>query len=129
MILPEIAAAYGRAEETIAWWRARYPWPERTGKRGRWDEYDPAEVAAAVRKILALAEEDADPDELLDMKAAAAEAGISYATVRADVSKGRWPQPDDEGHGVRRWKRSAVRAEMASRRPNRRRRAARKEEE
>lgn len=123
MILPEIADAYERPTATIAWWRVRYEWPAPTGKRGRWDEYDAGEVAAAVRAILALGDEDADPDELLDMKAAAAEAGISYATVRADVSKERWPLPDHEEFGAKRWKRSTVRAEMASRRPNRRRRA------
>lgn len=50
------------------------------------------------------------------MKAAAAEAGISYGTLRGYASRGQWPAPDDEGHKVKRWKRSTVRAHMASRR-------------
>jgi hypothetical protein len=124
LILPEIAAKYGRPERTIGWWRFRYDWPEPTGTRGRWDEYDPAQVDAAIRAILALGDDDADPDELLDAKAAAAEAGISWGTVRSDISRNRWPAPDEDKYGVRRWKRSTVRAEMACRRPNRRRRAA-----
>lgn len=122
-ILPEIAERYGRPPKTVSWWRWRYDWPEPTGKRGRWDEYDPDEVDRAISVILSEPAEAADPDELLDAKAAAAEAGIAYGTVRADISRGdRWPAPDDYRFGVKRWKRSTVREHMASRRPNRRRR-------
>lgn len=35
---------------------------------------------------------------------------------RGDVSRGQRPGPDDEAHKVKRWKRSTVRAHMASRR-------------
>lgn len=122
VILPEIAKRYGRALKTVTWWRWRYEWPEPTGKRGRWDEYDPDQVDQAVALILREPAEEADPDELLDAKGAAAEAGIAYGTVRADISRERWPAPDADEFGVKRWKRRTVRDEMASRRPNRRRR-------
>ena len=51
---------------------------------------------------------------------AAAEAGISYGTLRGYLSRGDWPGPDDQQHGVKRWKRSTVQAQVASRRPYRR---------
>ncbi len=121
VILPEIARQYGRSLKTVSWWRWRYQWPQPTGKRGRWDEYDPDDVGRAVALILRESAEGADPDELLDAKGAAAEAGISYATVRADISRGRWPAPDEEKFGVKRWRRGTVRDHMASRRPSKRR--------
>jgi transposase len=119
--VPEIAERYGRSERTIEHWQQNYGWPAPVGKRGRMLAYDQGEVDAAVRAILALGDQDADPDELLDTKAAAAEAGLSYGTVRAYISRGEWPAPDDETWG-RRWKRSTVRAEMARRKPDARRR-------
>lgn len=124
--LPEIAEAYGRSERVIAWWRWRYDWPEpvrRRSRRDECDEYDAAEVDAAIRAILAIGGADADPGELLDARQAAAEAGVSYGTVRAYISKGQWPEPDEYRNGGRRWRRSTVRDEMASRKPDRRRRA------
>jgi uncharacterized protein YjcR len=123
MILPEIAAAYGRKEATIRWWRTTYDWPAPTGKRGRWDEYDPDAVAAAVRAILSIPANDGDPAELLDVVQAAAEAGIKPATIRGYISRGHWPAPDDEDHGVKRWRRDTVRAEMTARKPNKQRRS------
>lgn len=120
--VPEIAVRYERSERTIEHWQQNYDWPAPSGKRGRLLTYDQGEVDAAVRAILALGDPDADPDELLDAKAAAAEAGLAYGTVRAYISKEDWPAPDDETAG-RRWKRSTVRAAMAARRPHPRRRA------
>lgn len=124
LTIAEIAAKYGRAVRTIEQWRQAYDWPAPAGARpgtgGRPAlEYDPDAVAAAVRAILALAGDGADPDELLTAREAAEEAGLSYGTVRADISRGRWPEADRPG----RWKRSTVRAAMAARRPHRARRA------
>lgn len=118
LAIPEIAERYGRSVKTVRSWIASGGWPEKAGKRGRLDEYDAAEVEAAVRRILGrdIPDDGADTGELLDMKAAAAEAGISYGTLRGYVSRGQWPAPDDEGHGVKRWRRSTVREHMASRR-------------
>lgn len=99
--------------------------PQPTGKRGRWHEYDPDAVNAAVRAILALpAEDDADPAELLDTRQAAAEAGVAWATLRSYISRGvkYWPAPDSEDNGVKRWRQNTVGAAMAAKRPNKRRR-------
>jgi hypothetical protein len=59
--LPEIARAYNRPESVIRWWRWPYEWPEPTGRDGHSDLYDSAAVDQAVRKILAIPSEDADP--------------------------------------------------------------------
>lgn len=121
--VPEIALRYRRSERTIEHWIQNYPWPAPLGKRGKLYVYGQAETGAAVRAILAVSNSDADPDELLDAKAAAAEAGLAYGTVRAYISRGgdEWPAPDDPV--LRRWKRSTVRAAMASKRPHVKRRA------
>jgi hypothetical protein len=121
LTVPEIARKYGRPEKTVRWWMFRYEWPAPVRKLGGRDLYDEADVDRAVREILRLGDVDADMGELLDAKGAAAEAGISWGTVRADVSRGRWPEPDDVRDGVKLWKRSTVRAEVASRRPSSRR--------
>lgn len=128
LTLPDVARKYGRPLATVRQWRYSYDWPEPRGTRGKWQEFDEDAVDQAVRAILALpdAGDGADPGELLGMKRAAAEAGISYGTLRSYVSRspGRyWPLPDDEKDGVKRWKRSTVRAYMAARRPRASRRA------
>lgn len=124
LTLADIAARYDRPRRTIEYWRRNYDWPEPAGKRGRWDTYDPDEVDQAVRAILALSPGGGDPDELLDIKQAAEEAGITPATIRSYLSRepGRyWPAPDAICNGTRVWKRSTVRAHMAARRPNKNR--------
>lgn len=123
----DIARKYDRPQRTIEYWRWRYPWPEPTGRSGRWNTYDPEAVDRAIRAILALPGEDqADPDELLDIRKAAAEAGITPGTLRSYISRGYWPDPDNcpAEDGVRLWKRSTVRARRKSARPSRRRQAA-----
>jgi hypothetical protein len=122
LTVPEIAEKYGRHEKTIRWWMYMYDWPEPARKLGRRDFYDAGAVYRAVRGILGLpAEDGADPDELLDTRGAAEEAGISWGTLRAYIHRDQWPGPDDVRDGVRLWKRSTVRDKMASRRPSSRR--------
>src|ERR1039457_2065952 len=125
LIAPEVAARYGRPLTTIQTeWMPDPAWPAAIGKRGRWNEYDAAEVAAAVQAITGRPQlPEGDPDELLDIGQAAAHAGISPSTIRADLSRGRWPAPDDGKHGVKRWKRSTVTTVMEGRRQYRRRSA------
>ncbi len=118
--VPEIALRLGRSERTVEQWIQAYDWPAPLGRRGRLYVYETGAVDAVVRAVLALGALDADPDELLDARAAAADAGLAYGTVRAYVSKGDWPAPDDAV--LRRWKRSTVRGFMASRKPDARRR-------
>lgn len=109
LIAPEIAARYGRALTTVTTkWLQHPAWPEPAGKRGRYKEYDAAEVATAVQVITGQPRVPAgDPDELLDVAAAADELGIGASTIRAYISRGQWPAPDDETYG-KRWKRSTI---------------------
>lgn len=133
LTVPEIAEKYGRTVRQVEWWRHRYDWPAPAGQRGRYAEYDAADVDQAVRAILAVPADDADPGELLDARQAAAEAGISYGTVRSNISKARngdpskWPAPDGSKNGRDAWKRSTIRAYTMTKKPNRRRHADRGE--
>ena len=121
MILPEIAAEYGRSVRTIrSAWVTDPAWPEPAGKRGRWLEYDPDEVASAIRQIAGRPPLPEGPDDLMTVAQAAAYTGLKEATIRADLSKGRWPPPDDNAHGVNRWKRSTIADVIANRRAYRR---------
>jgi hypothetical protein len=122
LIAPEIAARYGRPLTTVQTeWMPDPAWPARAGKRGRWNEYDAAEVAAAVKAITARPPlPGGDPGDLLTIAQAAAYARISPRTIRSDLSRGRWPVPDDDEHGVKRWKRSTVDRVMSGRRQYRR---------
>lgn len=120
LIMPEIAERYGRPLATVRKNWAKHPaWPPPAGKRGQYNEYDADAVDAAVQAITTrppLAD-DGDPDELLDVNAAAGYAGLDPSTVYSDISRGRWPEPDDTAHGVSRWKRSTIAAEIGGRRP------------
>jgi hypothetical protein len=123
LILPEVAARYDRPLRTVRTeWVPDPAWPPAAGKRGRWNEYDAAQVDAAVEAITTRAPlPDGDPGELLTIAQAAEYAGLAESTIRSDISRGRWPAPDDDEHGVRRWKRPTVAAAMAGRRQYRHR--------
>lgn len=125
LTLSEIAAMHDRSLSTIKLWSADPDWPEPIGKRGKWNLYPAARVAGLVRARTQREVQPSvgQPDELLDINAAAAEAGISHRTLRADLTRGRWPEPDDESGGTKRWKRSTVIATMAGRRAYRRKKA------
>lgn len=122
LILPEIARRYERPLSTIRTaWVTDPAWPQPCGKRGRYNEYDAAEVGAAVAAITGRPQLDGDPDELLTIAQAAEATGLAEATIRADLSRGRWPNPDDDEHGVKRWKRSTVASVRLGRRKYKRR--------
>lgn len=123
LIAPEIAARYSRPLSTVQTaWMPDPAWPAPAGKRGRWNEYDAAEVAAAVQAITTRPPlPDDGPGELLTIVQAAEYARLAESTIRSDISRGRWPGPDGEAHGVKRWKRSTVAAAVARRRNYRRR--------
>ncbi|MEU7044951.1 hypothetical protein AB0A77_28385 [Streptomyces varsoviensis] len=103
----EIAARTGRPIETVrSTWARRADWPAATGKRGRWLEYDRAEVdqwlADHITRPAPVANLEADR-LYTSQQLEAAGIGISAGTIRADLSRGRWPKPDDEADGVKRW--------------------------
>lgn len=116
--LAEAAARHGRSLDTARNHWSRHPdWPAPLGKRGRAHVYDPAAVDAFVARQLP----DLEAARLYtarDLEAAGL--GIKAATIRADQSKGRWPEPDDTTGGANRWYGSTVKAALAGRRSYRR---------
>lgn len=129
LTVPEIARRYGRAETTIRHsWTQHPQWPEPIGKRGRYKEYDADAVESVVARLFSRTEPDsadepdteqpiaADPNELLDVAAIATYTHLSASTIRSDISRNRWPAPDDETDGTKTWKRSTVEAIMKKRR-------------
>jgi hypothetical protein len=124
--LREIAEAEGRPLATVDKWRRDPSWPEPAGKRGRWLEYD----QDAVRKWLTARRRTADlePARLYTVnQIAEAVEGLTAGTILSYVARGQWPAPDEDKHGVKRWRGSTVTAHRTARRPYRRRSAARTE--
>lgn len=121
---PEIAAKYNRALSTVQrQWKVAPDWPPAIGKRGKWSVYDEAAVDAVVRswsgrpELAAAGESEAGgPNDLLTMKEISAYTGLAYSTVRADVSLGKFGEPEPESGGVKRFRRSVVDEVMAARR-------------
>jgi hypothetical protein len=122
LIVPEIAERYGRSPHTVTREWARHPdWPAPVDKRGRWNEYDAQAVAAFVHDHIERQAADLEPDRLYTaQQLEAAGAGIKAATIRADRTRGRWPEPDDTSHGVNRWYGRTAAAALANRRGYRR---------
>ncbi|MFF2553321.1 helix-turn-helix transcriptional regulator [Nocardia sp. NPDC058058] len=119
VIAREIADAYGRAVTTVQQqWMTSDLWPPVVGKRGRWHEYDFADVDAVVREhFLRDHQVGGNPDDLLTIAEISEYTGLAPATVRADISRGRIKRdPDDYADGVKRWKRSTIEAAMKGRR-------------
>lgn len=105
VIPPEIAQQHGRSLHTVTKAWAQHPaWPASTGKRGRYKEYDAEQVAAFVRDHVDRPAVELEPDRLYTAQQLEdAGAGVKASTIRADRSRGRWPVPDDDAHGVDRW--------------------------
>lgn len=118
VIAPEIADRYGRALATVTQtWRKHPDWPEPVGKRGRWAEYDADEVDQVVRRLFVRElPHNGGPDDLLTIAQIADYTGLARGTIDADISRGRWRDPDNVEHGVKRWKRSTVDEIMRGRR-------------
>ncbi|WP_234329566.1 MULTISPECIES: hypothetical protein [Streptomycetaceae] len=122
MITPEIAERYGVSEHTVRKsWTQHPEWPTPKGKRGRFKEYGADDVAAWVREHVQRAAVELEPNRLYTAQQLdEAGIGVKAGTIRADVSRGRWPAPDDEEHGVKRWRGATAMAAVASRRAYRR---------
>ena len=124
LIAPEIAERHGYSIAYVQRrWMTHPAWPSPAGKRGKWHEYDTAAVDEWVRGHIEreTPEPTGGPDDLLTVQDIADYTNLSHRTVRADVSRGRWPAPDDEQYGVKRWRRATVDEVMMRRRPYRRR--------
>ncbi|MFD7101917.1 hypothetical protein [Streptomyces celluloflavus] len=113
----EIAARHGRAYDTVRNQWARHPnWPDSTGKRGRYKEYDTTAVDTWVRNHVDRPGTHLQPTQLYTATEIAKAAGISAGTIRADRTRGRWPEPDNTDGGVNRWLGSTATSTLAKRR-------------
>jgi predicted DNA-binding transcriptional regulator AlpA len=103
--LKEIAARYGRAYDTLRNQWSRHPaWPAPLpDKRGRSYVYDPAAVDQAVAEHFARPAAELEDRRLYTAKEIEALTGVTAATIRADVSKNRWPAADDTSARAHRW--------------------------
>ncbi|MEU0332212.1 hypothetical protein [Streptomyces sp. NPDC006193] len=122
MITPEIAEKYGVSPHTVTKTWARHPaWPAPAGKRGRYKEYDAQAIAAFVRGHIERQGVKLEPRRLYTAQQLEnAGIGIKASTIRADLTRGRWPEPDDTEHGVNRWYGQTVMTAMTGRRNYRR---------
>lgn len=124
VIAPEIAQTYGRSIHTVTKeWMQHPDWPKNVGRRGQHLEFDKALVSAwvaeHVRADLTLPIHTGDPERLLTLQEIAEESGLSDATIRSDLSRGRLvPKDGDERDVTGRplWKRGAIAAQLAKRR-------------
>ncbi|MFD4392876.1 hypothetical protein [Streptomyces sp. NPDC058495] len=116
----EIAAHYGLSPRYVAEnprWGRHPDWPARTGKRGRFAEYDPGEVDRFVQTHHHRPTPDLEPGRAYTLTEIAAATGLAADTLYADVSRNRWPQPDETTpDGTRMWYGSTVARTLANRR-------------
>ncbi|NGO06941.1 hypothetical protein G5C60_04510 [Streptomyces sp. HC44] len=122
LIAPEITETYGVSIHTVTKTWARHPeWPDPVDKRGRYKEYDAQDVADFVRDHIERQAVELEPRLLYTAQQLEdAGIGIKAGTIRADLTRGRWPEPDDTADGVNRWYGATATKAMADRRGYRR---------
>lgn len=122
LIPPEIAERYGVSIHTVTKTWAQHPeWPASPGRRGRYKEYDAQDIADFVQRHVQRQAVALEPERLYTAQQLEdAGIGIKAGTIRADLTRGRWPEPDDTGHGVNRWLGKTVMTAMTGRRGYRR---------
>ncbi|MGI5196562.1 hypothetical protein ACQEVY_23420 [Streptomyces sp. CA-288835] len=105
LIAPEIADKYGVSIHTVTKSWAQHPeWPISVGKRGRYKEYAASNIADFVRDHIERQAVELEPRRLYTAQQLEdAGIGIKAGTIRADLTRGRWPEPDDDEGGVNRW--------------------------
>jgi hypothetical protein len=104
--IEEIAARTGRPLSTVKnTWRRHPDWPAPLPeKRGRWVQYDPNDVDAFLRDHINRQAVELEPRRLYTApELEAAGIGITAGTIRADLARNRWPQPDATDGGTNRW--------------------------
>ncbi|MCX4575627.1 hypothetical protein OHB41_21025 [Streptomyces sp. NBC_01571] len=120
--LREIADRHGRAYNTLRnQWSRHEAWPDPLPeKRGRSLVYDPAAVDRVIAEHFARPATELEPRRLYTAKEIEALTGVTAATIRADVSKDRWPAPDDTSGRAHRWYGETVTTALTRRRGYRR---------
>lgn len=103
--LADIAARLGRPLSTVRnTWTRDPEWPAAVGKRGRWKTYDPGGIDDWLRDHIERQAVALEPGRLYTaQQLEAAGIGIKAGTIRADLTRRRWPEPDDTEGGVNRW--------------------------
>ncbi|MBL1107999.1 hypothetical protein JK361_25995 [Streptomyces sp. 5-8] len=122
LITPEIAEQYGVSTHTVSKTWAQHPdWPAPVDRRGRYKEYAATDIADFVREHIERQAVTLEPERLYTAQQLEdAGIGIKAGTIRADLTRSRWPEPDDTEHGVNRWKGETVMVAMTGRRGYRR---------
>ncbi|WP_324603921.1 hypothetical protein [Streptomyces sp. NRRL S-241] len=115
----EIAGHYGMSarylSENPRW--GRHPgWPPAIGRRGRTIEFDAEAVARFfgehhTREATAL-----DPSRRYTVVEIAEASGLQPDSIRSDISRGRWPAPDETDGDRKLWRGETVTAHLAGRR-------------
>ncbi|MEU1275314.1 hypothetical protein [Streptomyces sp. NPDC005799] len=104
--IEEIAARIGRPLTTVkTTWRRHPDWPAPLPeRRGRWVQYDPDAVDAFIREQIDRQAVTLEPRRLYTApELEAAGIGITAGTIRADLTRRRWPEPDATDGGTNRW--------------------------
>jgi predicted DNA-binding transcriptional regulator AlpA len=120
--LREIAARHGRAYNTLRNQWSRHPdWPDPLPeKRGRSYVYDPAAVDRVIARHFGREAAELEPRRLYTAREIENLTGVTAGTIRADVTRGRWPAPDDTSQRAHRWYGETVTTALTARRGYRR---------
>ncbi|MGW0578314.1 helix-turn-helix transcriptional regulator [Streptomyces sp. NPDC002920] len=114
---PQIAERYQRALNTVTTdWIQRPEFPDAVGRQGQHKTYDADAVAAFVRDHIHRPTVELEPARLYTARDIEAVTGITASTIRADKSKGRWPQPDDLSGRADQWLGSTITEALRNRR-------------
>ena len=89
-------------------------------RRGRSYVYDPAAVDRVIAKHFGRQAAGLEPRRLYTAREIEALTGVTAATIRADVTRGRWPAPDDTSERAHRWSGETVTTALTARRGYRR---------
>ncbi|EST24370.1 hypothetical protein [Streptomyces roseochromogenus] len=118
LIAPEIAEQYGVSIHTVTKTWAQHPaWPDHVDKRGRYKEYAARDIADFVRDHVERQAVTLEPRRLYTAQQLEdAGIGIKAGTIRADLTRGRWPKPDDTEGGANRWFGATATQALATRR-------------
>ncbi|MFJ3518408.1 MULTISPECIES: hypothetical protein [unclassified Streptomyces] len=115
----EIAEHYGMSarylSENPRW--GRHPgWPRAIGKRGRTIEFDAEAIARFFGEHHTREATPLDPDRCYTVVEIAEASGLQPDSIRSDISRGRWPAPDEMDGDRKLWRGRTVTAHLAGRR-------------
>ncbi|MFF3084323.1 VOC family protein [Streptomyces nojiriensis] len=115
----EIAEHYGMSarylSENPRW--GRHPgWPAAIGKRGRTIEFDPQAIARFFGEHHTREATPLEPSRHYTVVEIAEASGLQPDSIRSDISRGRWPAPDEMDGDRKLWRGETVATHLAGRR-------------